>query len=234
MVHPGTVARLLLLAGAACGSLPPAAVPEPADDLAAALLAAPPHAWLACAEPLVHRGPAASPALVAALQTHPGAPGAAAAIAVLGRIGDTAAVALLQELVTDRGPLATDAALALGERRAKAAEAVLCACVDDRFADPTLRTAAAVALVRLGRADAAHSLLRGVLLAGTPAGQALQRELGLPEKPRWALERYLVQRMLQQEAGTDFGLETDASWPDLEEAATRITTWLESAAAARR
>lgn len=233
MATHGAMTSTMLLVLAACSPLPQPAEPPPTTTAplhqsASELLAAPPHEWLARAEPLLRAGPPAGDALAAGLRATPGAPGAQAAVAVLGRIGGTTAVALLLELVTDRGPLAVEAALALGELQAGEAHSVLCACVDDRFADATLRTAAACALLRLGHRAAAASLLRGVLLAGTPAGQELQRELGLPEKPRWALERYFVQRALLHTAGTDFGLDTDASWPDLEQAAARISAWLDT------
>lgn len=233
MALHGALLPMLLFACAACSApSQPAEPPPPAapdhGPLADGLLAAPPHEWLARAEPLLRLGPAGATSLASHLRARPGAPGAQAAIAVLGRLGGDDAVALLQELVTDRGPLAADAALALGELRAKSAEPVLRACVDDRFADATLRTAAACGLLHLGRRDAAAKLLRGVLLAGTPAGQALQHELGLPEKPRWALERYLVQRALLRTAGSDFGLDTDASWPELEQATARVSEWLQA------
>lgn len=239
MAWTSNLAPILLLAAAGCGA-PPTASPAPgpaAPDvarLADELLSAPPHEWLVRTEPVLRGGSPAAAAVTARLRATPGAPGAQAAIAVLGRIGGPDAAALLQELVADRGPLAAEAALALGELGAADAVPVLRSCVDDRFADPTLRTAAACSLVHLGHRAEAARLLRGVLLAGTPAGQSLQQELGLPERPRWALERYLVQRMLLRDAPTDFGLDTDASWPELEAATARIVAWLDPQGASRR
>ena len=42
-----------------------------------------------------------------------------------------------------------------------------------------------------------------------------------------AYERYLVQVALRQAAGTDFGLDTDASWPQLQQCADKVSAWLE-------
>ena len=58
----------------------------------------------------------------------------------------------------------------------------------------------------------------------------MARTLGLPERPRWALERYLVQRLLAQEGAAELSLalDPDASWPALAAVAERITAWLEA------
>lgn len=230
----GSVLPALLLL--ACNAPPPAPAQPPHDPLptaVAALLAAEPSAWLTHTAAVLQGGQPAVPELLAALQRNSSQPGAQAAVAVLGRIGGPQAAAGLLALVAERGPLATEAAHALGELPPDAnvlatLQPGLLACIGDRFADATLRTAAAAALLRHGERRAIAEFVRAVLLAGTPAGQALQARHHLPEKSRWALERYLLQRALLRAAGDDFGLDTDASWPDLEAAAQRISDWLEA------
>jgi HEAT repeat protein len=200
------------------------------SDPCAELLQAPPHEW-AARLPAAHAlGPAAVPRLLALLQQDPAGPGAPAAVCLLGRLGGPEVVPTLRELVADRSPLAVEAALALGTLQDSGANDELRACVEDAAADATLRTAAACALVRCGDPRAATALLRAVVLAGSPAGAPLARTLGLPERPRWALERYLVQRLLAQEGAAELSLalDPDASWPALAAVAERITAWLEA------
>jgi hypothetical protein len=83
--------------------------------------------------------------------------------------------------------------------------------------------------VRCGEHRAAVPLLHAVLLAGTPTGAVLERDVGLPAKTRWALERYLVQRLLRDEGATELAaaLDTDAPWPALAAVTQRIVAWLE-------
>ncbi len=195
-----------------------------------ALLLAAPAAWTERLAPVHAGGHAASALLLPMLRERPEAPGAPAATALLGRLGGDGVVAFLVEQMNDRSPVATEAALALGELRATAAQPDLLACVHDHLADPTLRTAAACALVRVGAATAASPLLHAVLLAGTPAGTSLASAQGLPDRPRWALERYLVQRLLLSEGAIDLAteLDPDASWPRLEAVTARVMQWLAS------
>lgn len=216
-------ARIVLLFVAACAAAPP-----PAGDPCAELFAAMPHEWPERLPVAYSLGAPATPRLLALLRERPDAPGAPAAVCVLGRLGGDGVVSALQSLLIDRSPLAVDAALALGQLRATTAVGALQACVDDPVADATTRTAAACALVRCGAGAAATPLLRAVLLAGTPAGATSGRELGLPQRPRWALERYLVQRMLAQEGASELALalDPDASWPDLVAVTERIVAWL--------
>jgi HEAT repeat protein len=194
----------------------------------AALLASGPDAWASGLAPVLAMGREAAPGLVAGLQRQPGAPGAQAAVAALGRTGDEDSVPFLSRLVEERTTLAAEAALALGELRAAAAAPALVACVEDRIADPTLRTAAACALVRCGRRAEATPLLEAVWLAGTPQGAERSQSLGLPERPRWALERYLILRLLLQEGAVELadGFDTDAPWPELERTARLLVQWL--------
>lgn len=235
---------LLALAGAACNSSPPidpgngeaaANGDEPAaadlDTAARDLVAAAPANWSAQLVEVAAHGAAAGPALVAAIDRNRAGPGAAPAVALLGRIGDDEAGAFLLGLVADRGALALEAALALGHLTATAdltamRQRALVTVANDRFADPGVRTAAACSAIRLGARAEVAALVRGVLLAGTPTGRELQQELGLPLRPRWAYERYLIQRMLRDVNPELPGFDTDAPWADLQAAADRITAWL--------
>lgn len=223
---------LTLLAAASCETSdrpapgPGAGSPAPVVRDCDALVAAEPQHWPERLAAVHAHGTAASRHLVTALARRPDAAGAQAAVALLGRIGDDGAARFLASLVTDRGPLAVEAALALGELPAPGAVGTLVGCARDRFADATLRTAAACAAVRLGARTEVADVLRGVMLAGTPAGQDLQRQLGLPDKPRWAYERYLIQRLLRDEAPGEPLFDTDAPWRELERAADRLSDWL--------
>jgi hypothetical protein len=215
---------------AACAHAgPPVAPPAPAPAPAAveALLASPPDAWCERLPPVHALGSAAVPHLLRGLDADPRLPGAPAAVALLGRLGDPSVTGWLAEQVAARSVLAVEAALALGDLHARGALPTLRACVDDRSADATLRTAAACALVRCGDGAAAAPLLSAVVMAGTPAGLAPGRALGLPERPRWALERYLVQRLLLLEGASALAAEfdTDAPWTQLEALGPRIGEW---------
>lgn len=218
-------ALLVVALGGACAA---PADSEPAPDACRALLLAPPHEWSTRLPAAYALGKAAAPDLLALLRQDPGSPGAPAAVCLLGQLGGPGVVTALRELVADRSPLGVEAALALGALQDATAIADLRACVEDASADATLRTAAACALVRCGEARAASDLLRGVVLAGSPAGIPLARQLGLPERPRWALERYLVQRLLAQEGAAELSaaLDPDASWPQLAAVADRLAAWL--------
>ncbi|MFO0175392.1 MAG: hypothetical protein ACK51X_00915 [Planctomycetota bacterium] len=167
-------------------------------------------------------------ALAAAVQDRPTAPGAPAAIAVLGRCAAPQVDTVLTQLIDDRGNLATEAALAVGDRNAVAAIASLRDAMNDLAADATLRTAAACGLARMGHGKDVAPFLAAILLAGTPAGVEGSRRFGLPERPRWAMERYLVQRMLLREGAPELArrLDPDASWPDLAQATGQVVAWL--------
>lgn len=168
--------------------------------------------------------------LLAAVCSRPTAAGAPAAIAALGRSGRAFDDSRLADLVADRGSLAIDAALALGERKSAGAVGVLRSAVADFAADATLRTAAACALARFGHGEEVAPFLAAILLAGTPAGAEAGRRHGLPVRPRWAMERYLVQRMLLREGAADLArrLDPDASWPALEQVTGEVVAWLQA------
>jgi hypothetical protein len=244
-----TAGCLLVLACTACFAAPePAPVPgnpkapvvgenqdpqpaaaSPLDAAIADLLAAAPADWTARLEAVLAVGASEpAPALGAAVDRDPAAPGAPAALALLGRLGDLRVVPMLTTHVESRTGLAVDAALALGQLRATAAADVLQRCVDDRFVDATVRTAAACALVRTGRPWSAAPWLVAVVRAGTPAGHVDESALGVPSKTRWALERYLVQRLLLDEGQPDLArrLDPDAPWSTLEQLAGELAAWL--------
>lgn len=192
------------------------------------LLAAPAERWataLAAASPLA---PADAEALATALVAAPNSPGAPAAVGLLGLYGCASGDAALRGFVADRGALAVEAALALGDRRDVDAIPTLLDALADRAADPALRAAAATTLARLGRARDAAPMLRAIVLAGSPAGAESANALGLPARPRWALERYMIQRMLLREGAESLAreLDPDASWPELARLADRLDAWL--------
>ncbi len=233
MIGTRSLPWYVAMLAAACTMAPPAPLtpdgPPATGDPCALLIAAAPHEWAERLPPVHQLGPTAAPRLLQLLAEQPGAPGAPAAVACLGRLGGDGIGAFLTEQIQQRSALGVEAALALGELRDATSAATLTACVDDRFADATLRTAAACALVRLGERKAATPLLHAVLLAGTPAGVDRQQAMGLPTKPRWALERYLVQRLLLQEGAAELTatFDTDAPWSTLEAVTRSIVAWLE-------
>ncbi|MFK7741192.1 MAG: hypothetical protein AB8H80_12810 [Planctomycetota bacterium] len=195
-----------------------------------ALLAAQPGEWaLQLLETVANGGERAAELLRDGLLDQPSAPGAQAAIAVLGRIGDAQSIAFCRQLILERATLATEAALALSHARIEANDDVLLRCMQDRHADATLRTACACALARAGNRAQAPELIEAIVRAGTAAGRADEQRLGLPGKPRWARERYFVQRLLEQLGHADLlqQLDSDAPWHVLEAVAPKIRARLE-------
>lgn len=172
-------------------------------------------------------GPDAAPDLVDALRAEPDGPGVEAAVAVLGHLGGQPARDHLRATLQERDAAAAFAALALGDCGGDAERLVLREAARDRLADPLVRAGAAASLIRLGDRASVRTLVRGFLLAGTPPGRELEKELGLPHRPRWAYERHLLQLALRDAAGTDFGLDTDAPWEDLARVADAVDRWLE-------
>lgn len=217
----------VVLSGVIAGCGAPSVAVDPVL-IVESLLAAEPGVWLQRLEPVHRCGKAAVEPLLAALRANPHAAGAPAAVALLGRLHDDRAIAWLAGEVAARSALATEAALALGELPAPAQRAELRACVADPIADATLRTAAAIACVRLGGGADVAPFLAAVLLAGSPAGVEPGRTHGLPVRTRWALERYMVQRLLLQEGQAELAqaLDPDASWPRLAEVTARVVAWL--------
>lgn len=202
---------------------------DPGVDVEAtcrALVASEPKDFVVRLQAVLALGPEAGKPLAAALRQRPEADGAEAALAALGRLGGDDARQLLSETVADRAPHAASAALALGECADGTAKATLLEAAEDRLADPTLRAAACASLLRLGTRGEVRRLVRALLLAGTPHGKPLEVETGLPRRPRWAYERYLLQRALLDVAGQDFGLDTDAPWDALLACADRVDAWL--------
>ena len=201
-----------------------AAVEQACHDLHAA----PPHLWQQQLPKVYQAGRAAEPFLIKEFQEAPSAPGAQATLAVLGRVGGEAAIVLCRELVTERAPLAIEAALALGDLPDSSADQALLSCVVDRYSDATLRTAAACSLARHGEREHAPRFLAAIVRAGSPLGRTDEKELGLPDKSRWARERYFVQRLLRKLGHDDLcdQLDSDAPWPVLEELAPRVAARL--------
>ena len=146
----------------------------------------------------------------------------------LGRIGGRQAATLCRRMVEERAPLAIEAALALAELPGAADDEVLLSCVRDRHGDATLRTACACALARRGEREAAPRWIMAIVRAGTPAGLRDESELGVPDKTRWARERYFVQRTLLALGHQDLcdQLDTDAPWPALERLAPLVAARL--------
>ena len=188
------------------------------------LQTSPPHLWSERL-PAIHRaGAAAEPFLITAFEDTPAAPGGQATLAALGRIGGKASIQLCSQLVSERAPLAVEAALALGDLPAGDGDAALLQCMQDRHSDASLRTAAACSLARHGEREHAPQFLAAIVRAGTPAGRADEKQFGLPGKSRWARERYFVQRMLRKLGHLDLchELDSDAPWPVLEKLAPRV------------
>lgn len=209
--------------------------PTQAERLCRALHDAPAADWGARLPPVLAIGGAAEQALLALVAQRPGAAGAQASVAALGRVGDVAAVEACRALVAERGPLAVEAALALGTLPTTSTDPELLACVRDPYTGATLRTACACSLARHGERDHAPRWVEAVVRAGTPAGRGDERALGVPTKTRWARERYFVQRLLLALGHDDLAqeLDTDAPWPALEQLAPRVRRRLDAPAGGR-
>lgn len=226
---------LVILGACAVPRTPEPVVPRPpanpdvqadAASVARGLLRAQPADWAAHMEAAWSAGERIVAPLVDGLQQDPEAPGGQPAVRLLGMFGGKVAIQFLETHLRERGRNATEAALALGEADARAAVPLLRETAVDRLADPTLRCACTAGLVRLGAGRDVRTLVRAFVLAGTPAGEPLRLELGLPQRSRWALERHMLQRALLAASGNDFGFDTDSPWPDLERAAEAIDAFL--------
>ena len=231
MNGPRLLAALGACIAASCAGPAPtpatrATTADPIEQACAELLDAPPERMTDALRATLALGREAAPKLAALLTKRPDAANVDAGLAALGTLGGADARATLREFLLARGPHAAAAALALAGCAEDSDRDELLAIVRDRLADPALRTACAATLLRLGTRAEVAEFVRGVLLAGTPHGRELEASLGLPRRPRWAFERYLLQRALVDAAGQDFGLDTDAPWDALKAAADRIDAWL--------
>lgn len=165
--------------------------------------------------------------LVEELQRSPRAPGRQAAVFALGELGDLDASPFLIQELGDPGPSAYEAALALGKLGGSDAVEPLREAAETHGTSTELRTAAASALLDLGRPDLAAPLLKAVLLAGTPFGRELAERHGLPDKTRWALERQLcVDAIRRFTGGETFGMDPDSSWPRLRDGVDAFAAYL--------
>lgn len=189
-----------------------------------ALQTAQPHEWNKRIAAVCAFDQAPEKLLINEFRNMPAAPGGQATLATLGRIGTSESVELCRELVSERAPLAVEAALALGELPGVATDAALLTCVQDRHSDIALRVAAACSLARHGEQKYAPNFIAAIVRAGTPAGRADEQTFGLPDKSRWARERYFVQYMLRQLGHRDLSdaLDTDAPWQVLEQLAPQV------------
>lgn len=203
---------------------PTAAVPAEQAKACHELQMAQPHDWNKRIAAVCAFGQAAEESLILEFRNKPTAPGGQATLATLGRIGGAKSIELCRELVSERGPLAVEAALALGELPSVPSDAVLLACIQDRHSDASLRVAAACSLARHGEQKFAPNFIAAIVRAGTPAGRADEQTFGLPDKSRWARERYFVQYMLRQLGHRDLSdaLDTDAPWQMLEQLAPQV------------
>lgn len=227
-MSPATAPWILtLFALAPCCRAPDPVTPRETPDpgaLCRALHEAPAHLWAERVPPVLELGSRAEGPLLGLLDRAPGATGAQASVAVLGAIGEARAAEACRVLVEERGPLAVEAALALGRLPTDREDPALTAVLQDTFTDPTLRTAAACSLSRHGEATLAPRWIAAVVRAGSPGARVDERDLGVPQKTRWAQERYFVQRLLLALGHQDLAhaLDTDAPWPVLEALAPKV------------
>ncbi len=202
--------------------------PEAIVEAARALVAAAPASWSAKHRNFVRCQGEHSRALLDALQADPHGPGVQISLATLGDLGDPAAVSFLESQLRDGSTVqSSESALALGKLPSPSSKTALLAEMNHRRRDPLVRCSAAAALLDLGAIAESMPFLCAIILAGTPRGQAMQENLGLPDRGRWAHERYLaieaIKRQLPQQ---DFGLDPDSSWPALEAAVDRLVEFL--------
>ena len=217
---------LLTLLLPACG-----ASPAPRDDAAEraafALVQSPPGQWIPAFEAVLACGSPASAALVRAVEANPHSPGAQPAVTALGCLGDHGAEALLIRLLDHQNPdLAAEAALALARLGAQGARQRLLTTMADGEKTTYVRAAAAAALLDLGDRERAVDFAGDLLLAPTDRGRNRALELRLPvDQVRWAVERNLAIVALTRAArGESFGLDADASWPELAAGVERVRT----------
>ena len=221
--HQVPAIALSLMLAASC-SITDAAQDTQQTKACHELQMAQPHDWDKRIAAVFVFGQAAEEPLILEFRNNPAAPGGQATLATLGRIGGTESVALCRELVSERAPLAVEAALALGELPGAPSDTVLLACIQDRHSDASLRVAAACSLARHGERNYAPDFIAAIVRAGTPSGRTDEQTFGLPGKSRWARERYFIQRMLRQLGHRDLSdaLDTDAPWKMLEQLAPQV------------
>lgn len=218
--QPALAIALLL---AACDSARVETSRAPSDPDVEALVTAEPQEWLARGDALLAKGARVAPALVASLRANPAAPGAQPAIAALGALGDPVATEYLREVLAADGPHAYEAALALGRLPAPAALPDLERTLAEKGRSPLVRTACAAALLDLGRRGAAIPFFYALFTVDTSAAGPEVAQAGLASKPRWALERNIAISALRRAGTADaFGLDADAPWPRLAEAARKM------------
>ncbi len=123
------------------GTESPTEAPE--ADVCAELLSAPPEQWPLHLPAVLDHGHADH--LIAGLQRDPDAPGAQAALAALGNLGDPVAGPALTSWVRRLAPHAAEAALSLGRLPYPQAVDLLLSKARDQEVDATLRTACACA-----------------------------------------------------------------------------------------
>lgn len=200
---------------------------EHAAAVCRALLAARPEAWPECWRAAHALGERASPELIAQLEAAagPSAPGAQAAVHLLGVLRDPQARLWLIDTVEGRGDLAAEAALSLGEIGDRRDVDVLAALMADRAAAVMARNAAAASLIQMGQEAQTLPFVRAVFLAATPYAADSTREQGLPpHKTRWAHERTMLLRAITNRFdGRTFGLDEDAPWEHLRAGVGRLS-----------
>ncbi|MHC5063207.1 MAG: HEAT repeat domain-containing protein [Planctomycetota bacterium] len=197
---------------------------EQAVETARALVASPAQSWSTNYRRFMGSSGQHSQALLAALQADPRGPGAQIALATLGTLGDPVAAPYLEErLRIGSTEESSESALALGRLPSPASKELLSEVIRDRQRDPLVRTASAAALLDLHDLEGSMPFLCAILLAGTPAGQGAQAEHGLPDRGRWAHERYMaIEAIRRNFAGETFGLDPDSSWPALSAAVAEL------------
>ncbi len=220
-MRAGFATPMLLLAALSCHD---ASMLAPCKALVAASPADWPGRWRA-AHAL---GPGATRTLVRCLKKDSHGPGRQAAIHLLGDWRDPAAGPYLRELVDANSEEATEACLGLGKLADQRAVGLLVTTVQNHDQAIATRTAAACALLDLRQPRHAVPLMQAVLLAATPYGAGLEQAQGLPQKTRWAYERYMVIEAIRRFShGETFGLDEDASWPRLRDGTAAFVRYAE-------
>jgi len=197
--------------------------PDQQTQAARALVDAEPQAWDQAARQFLDQDGPDAGTLLRAMRRDPAGPGMQIAVAILGKLGDARAVSVLEDLLRERSKLSSEAALALGRLPSPQSRGILRKEMLSASNSPLNRTCAAIALLDLGDVNTSLPFLHAILLAGTPYGLDSEKNYGLPDRSRWAHERYLtIEAIARHFDGETFGLDPDSSWPQLKAAADRL------------
>ncbi|MEO0480545.1 MAG: HEAT repeat domain-containing protein [Planctomycetota bacterium] len=188
------------------------------QSAAIALALAKPADWPEHIQRVRESGDSAVTELIDALHRLPGTDGSQAIVATLGALGGEEARRELRSRLSDPDVrIATEAGLALAHCGEESDRPLLVDTALDPSRPVRARTAALVGAILIRPTAELADLAEGIWLAGTDRRIDLRERYQLPDQSRWAFERtMLIELARSLEPETDWDLDPDASWSQLE------------------